>query len=266
MADLEPLLRYWRAQDALFETVSPTPWGAVVSDRRFPAIQEPNYARVETEAPVTLAAVEAALLPALERTGCRREHVVIFRPEEQTDLLVEASTRGERLAWDLVMVHRGPVEPSQDVPVEEVQEPGDAFWAAYRAALPMFDLQDPVALDEVAAIEREVLVPAGHRWFVVSGGDGVAMALAALLVLEGVGFVDVVATFPPARRQGFATALTRRVLAEAADAGAERTYLLAEPRGPAARMYRRLGFEPVTRIASWIAPLDRAAGRPGEAT
>jgi ribosomal protein S18 acetylase RimI-like enzyme len=262
MPDLEPLLRYWRALDALYEAVDPTPWGAVVSDRRFPAIQEPNYARVETSRPVALAEVEADLLPALSRSGCPREHVVVFRPEEQTALLVEASTRGERLAWDLVMVHRGPVEPSPEVPVEEVLDPDDAFWLTHRESLALFDLTDPGALDQVAAIEREVLLPAGRRWFAVPGPDGVPASLAALLVLEGIAFVDVVVTFPWARRRGYATALTRRVLAEASAAGAERTYLLAEPRGRAVLLYRRLGFEPVTQLASWVGPVDRAVGGP----
>lgn len=259
MADLAPLLRYWRAQDALFEAVHPTPWGAVVTDRRYPAIQESNYARVETEHPVPIAAIEDALLPALERSGCGREHVVVFHPDDQTDLLVEASTRGERLAWDLVMVHRGAVEHASDDPVEEVLEPDDAFLHTYRASLELFDLHDPVMHDQLAAIERDVLLPAGHRWFVVPEPAGPA-ALAALLMLEGIAFLDVVATFPHARRRGYATALTRRILVEAAAAGAERTYLLAEPRGIAARLYRRLGFEPLTQLASWIGPMDRAVG------
>jgi predicted GNAT family acetyltransferase len=64
--------------------------------------------------------------------------------------------------------------------------------------------------------------------------------------------VDHVVTFPPARRRGLASALTRRVVAEASAAGAERTYLLAEPDGVAGRMYERVGFAPVTQIPSWI--------------
>ncbi len=265
MADLEPLLRFWRAQDSLFATVRPTGWGAVVTDPRYPTVQESNYARVEAASPIALSDVEDALLPALRRSGCRREHVVVFRPEEQTALLVEASTRGERLAWDLVMARDGGLEPAPDVRVDEVLEPDDAFWLAYRRALALFGLDDPARCDQATAIEREVLLPAGRRWFVVPEPDGRPAALGSLLVLEGVGFVDAVATLPHARRRGFASALARRIRAEAAAAGAERTYLLAEPRGHAARMYRRLGFEPLTQIASWIAPLDPGGGGPAGA-
>ncbi|MGH2635965.1 MAG: GNAT family N-acetyltransferase [Actinomycetota bacterium] len=75
-------------------------------------------------------------------------------------------------------------------------------------------------------------------------------------MLEGVGYLDHVVTFPAARRRGHASALTRRAVTEARAAGAERTYLLAEPDGVAVPMYERLGFSRVTQIASWIS--DRA--------
>jgi len=252
--DLEPLLRFWRAQDDLFDRVEEAWWGAVVSDPRYPRIQEPNYARVETTQPVSLLEVEDALVPAMERSGSRRSHVVVFHPQEQTDLIVEASTRGERLAWDLVMAYTG--EPSDDDPrVRELTEPDDAFWSSHRASLRWFDIAEDEVLDELQAIERDVLAPAGRRWFVVDGPDGVD-ALAALLVLAGAGFIDNVVTFPAARRRGFARALTRRAVTEATAAGAERTYLLAEPDGLAAGMYEGMGFEPVTQIASWISELD----------
>ncbi len=72
MADLEPLLRFWRAHDDLFERTEARWWGAVVSDARFPAIQEPNYARVETRQPVRLEEIEDALVPAMRASGSER--------------------------------------------------------------------------------------------------------------------------------------------------------------------------------------------------
>lgn len=253
--DLEPLLRYWRAQDELFDRVEPAWWGAVVSDPRYPRVQEPNYARVETGEPVRLAEVEEALLPAMARCGCRRAHVVVFRPEEQTDLLVEASTRGDAILFDLVMEHPAVVETDRDPRVEEVTIFDAGFWDAHRDSLRWFDVQDPRVVDEVAAIERDLLVPAGRRWFTVRQ-DGAFAAFAALLVLEGVGYVDHVVTFPEARRRGYASALAQRVASEVAIAGAERTYLLAEREGRAAALYEGIGFRPLTTIASWISPIE----------
>ena len=130
----------------------------------------------------------------------------------------------------------------------------EGFWSAHRASLRWFDVTDARVVDQLQSIEREVLVPAGRRWFVVPGRDGVdgIDALGALLVLDGVGFVDHVVTFPNARRRGHAAAITRRAVSAASGAGAARTYLLAEPEGGAARIYERMGFSPVTQIASWI--------------
>ncbi len=265
MADLEPLLRFWRALDALFEGTVETPWGGIVADPRYPAVQETNYARVESTEPVTLFEIEDPLLPALARSGCRREHVVVFRPESQTGLLAQASMRGDRLTWDLVMVHDEGAPPADVARVVEVRTFDDAFWRAHRDSIRLFDVADEAMLDQLQALERDVLVPAGRRWFVVPGAAGRPEAFSALLVLRGVAFVDHVATLPEVRRRGHATALAGRLLAEARDAGARRTYLLAEPGGVAERIYRGLGFRPVTRIASWIAPLD-GQGAPGGGT
>lgn len=253
VTELEPLLRFWRAQDAVFARVEPHWWGAAVSDPRYPRIQEANYARVETRQPVSLQEVEAELVPAMERSGAARSHVLVFHPEDQTDLLAQASTRGERLTWDLVMERSGPVEGS-DPRVEEVASFDASFWHAYRASARLFDITDEEELDQLQAMERGLLIPGGRRWFQVREGDR-PVAFAALLVLEAIAYVDHVVTSPEARRRGHAGALTTRLLAEAADAGAERTFLLAEPDSAAAAMYARRGFRKVTQLASWISPL-----------
>lgn len=258
MADIEPLLRYWRAQDALFERVEPTWWGAVVADARYPAIQEPNYARVETAQPVRLSEIEAEMVPAAERAGSLRRHVVVFRTEEQVDLIAEASTRGELVTWDLVMVHGGR-PPGPGDRVEEVRAFGEAFWVAHRESSRLFDITDERALDQLQAMERDLMIPAGRRWFAVADRNGPA-ALASLLVLQGSGFVDHVVTFPHARRRGHAQALAERVVAEAAAAGAQRTYLLTEPDSAAERIYGRAGFEPLAHLASWISPRQAPGG------
>jgi ribosomal protein S18 acetylase RimI-like enzyme len=92
----------------------------------------------------------------------------------------------------------------------------------------------------------------------VRGADGSIVSLAALLLLEGVGYVDNVATFPSARRRGFASALTRHVARVAFEEGASTTCLLTDPDAPKlVRLYRRLGFREAGRIASTRGPVDR---------
>jgi ribosomal protein S18 acetylase RimI-like enzyme len=265
--DAGRFLPFWRALDELLERVEPTPWGAVVTDRRFPEIWDANYARVEAAEPPTLAEIEAALRPALARAGARHLHVVLHRPDEQADLLAELSARGDRLSWDVVMEHRGapdgggrpgrgagggaPLDPG--VRVVEV-EPDGAFWGTFRASLAAFGVTDPRALDQIVALERDVFAPA-KRWFAVRAGREVA-SLAALVVLAGAGYVDHVVTFPEHRRRGHAGALVARLVAEARAARCDPVFLLAEDGAPAVRLYERLGFRAVGRIGSTLSPLS----------
>ena len=253
MEYLEPLLRFWRAQDAAFERVDPFWWGGIVSDARFPRIQEANYARVETTQRLRLAEVEEPLLSAMDRAAMGRSHVVVFSPEDQPDRLAEASTRGETLAWDLVMQHAGVPPAVDDVLVEEATLDDELVASGHRASLRWFDVTDATVVDEIVAWERAVMIPLGRRWFVVRH-DGEPVAFAGLLVLERVGYLDNVVTLPEARRRGYASGLTARAVEEARASGAERTYLMADPNGNARAIYERLGFRPVTQIASWIRP------------
>ena len=105
---------FWRSLDAMFGRVEPTRWGAVVTDGRYPAVWDANYARVDVDsAGLTLAEVEASLLPALQETGTSVQHLVSFQPEATRALLHELEARGHRLTWDLVMdlVEEPPTRP-----------------------------------------------------------------------------------------------------------------------------------------------------------
>ncbi len=244
--------------DASFDRVEPAPWGAVVTDDRFPSIWDVNYARVETEDPAfTLAEVDRVLRPAIERSGSRHDHVVVFHPEELTTLLTEASTRGDKLSFDAVMELRGePASPTADIDVDEVGRFDKGFWAAYRESLGLFDIAEPDVVEQLGAIERDVLIPAGTRWFEVCD-KGRPVSFGSLVSFEGVGYIDHVVTFPKARRKGYASAIARRIVAESRTAGLEHLYLLVEPGGHAVTLYERLGFVTVTQIASTLGPLRR---------
>ncbi len=255
MPDLGSLLPLWRALDERFQRVEPTPWGAVVSDRRFSRIWDVNYARVETSHPVGLAEVERSLLPALRSAGARHEHIVLFHPDAHADLVTEASTRGDRLSWDAVMVLRDRgATAAGTVAVEEVDVFDEALWKDLATSLPEFDVTAPTAATQILRIERELLLPAGKRWFAVREGRR-RVALGSLLVLAGAGIVDHVVTLPEARGRGYASAIVRRIVEEARPAGAGSLWLLTEPGGRAERLYQRLGFVTITRIASTLRPL-----------
>jgi GNAT superfamily N-acetyltransferase len=255
MADLELLLRFWRALDSEFETVEPTWWGGVVADSRFPDIWDVNYARVETDDDaLSFAEVESSLLPVMDRIGARHVHMVVFHPEQLTALLSEASSRGDRLSWDTLMELRGeaPHAPNP-IDVEEIDPHDPSFWPAYRGSLGEFRITEQDAISQLIDIERDVLIPAGKRWYAVQEA-GRVQALGSLMGMEGVGYVDHIVTFPEARRRGYAGAIVRRIAAEALHSDLDHLYLLAEPGAEAVALYERVGFEAIGHIASTLRP------------
>ena len=70
------------------------------------------------------------------------------------------------------------------------------------ASLSLFDVHDPDAVRQLRRIEEEVMTDA-KRWYGVRDGGELA-SIAALVELEGVGYLDNVATFPGARGRGYA--------------------------------------------------------------
>jgi ribosomal protein S18 acetylase RimI-like enzyme len=252
----EHIHRFWRALDERLAHVEPTWWGAVVTDPRFSAIWDINYARVDTAAPdLTLREVAHALLPALAEVGMETFHVVSFHPEETTGLLVELSTIGHSLSWDLVMdLMTEPTIRAADVRVEPL-DAGDELWPRVEESLALFG-NDPTVAEQLRGIE-EVTFAAGHkRWFGVRDDDGAIVALAALVLLEGVGYLDNVATFPEARGRGLASSIVATAIDVARGAGADHVSLFADPDdGAVVRMYERLGFREVGRLASTRGPV-----------
>lgn len=262
MTDIaDDLVRFWTALDSRLETVEPTWWGAVVTDRRFPNVWDTNYARVEIGDPsITLEEITTAVAPALEASNAAAVHLVMFRPAATSGLLDQLAARGDAPSWDVVMVHTSEdPAPTPSAAVEELPV-DDRLWSSVASSLPSFGMTDPATIGQLLQIEREVLDPGvTKRWFGVRDGSGRVVALGALVVLARLGYVDHVVTFPEARGRGHARAIVSRILHEAGATGVERTFLLAEPDGPIA-LYEGLSFREATRIASTLAPRHTDGG------
>lgn len=268
---MERVLACWRALDARFERCRPTAWGAVVTDARFPRIHDVNYARIDrARRTMRLADVERELSDDLARVGARQLHIVVFEPARATALLAEASRAGARLTWEIVMTRRAAaLEERDDVPVKEVRTFGPAFMRAFRRSAREFGGTDAGITDQIEAIECDVLIPAGKRWFTVRE-SGRSIAFGSLLVLGDAALIDHVVTLPHARRRGYADAIVRRICAEACSAGAAITWLLTDRDGDARWLYERLGFRETATIASTLRSFDGPSvrtrpGRPSRA-
>jgi ribosomal protein S18 acetylase RimI-like enzyme len=165
---------------------------------------------------------------------------------------------------------RGPTEDDRGIEVEELI-PGDELWDRLAASLRSFGIEEPDAVAQLSRLERDVLTPAGKRWFGVRD-KGVVVSLAAMVVIGDVGYLDNVATFPEARGRGYASALTSRLCAEAMAAGAEHVSLFADPGAKdVVSMYERIGFRGVATIGSTRGPIPatraaRDAGSSGTMT
>jgi ribosomal protein S18 acetylase RimI-like enzyme len=165
-------------------------------------------------------------------------------------VLAGFSARGDRLTWDVVMAARpdraagGPRSS-----VEELHNADPSFWARHRETLAGFGVEGAAA-DQLELLERDLAGGAGKRWFGVHRADEL-VALGSLLVLDGVGYVDGVFTFPQARGRGHAGALVRTMVGEARRAGAADVLLLVADGGPTG-LYERAGFEVVGRIAGTL--------------
>ena len=248
-----PLLELFSALDDVLERNDPTWWGGVVADSRIPLIYDANYARVEVDR-VSLAEIEETLCPALRRAGARQEHVAVFRPETAKPLLDELELAGGRFTYDTAMRFEGDPSLEPDLEVAEIVDPDDRFWAAQHRILPEFDVADPPTIEQFVRWEREILAPAGKRWFSVEL-DREPAGFAALAVHEGTGYVDNVVTFHEFRRRGVATALMRRIVREATAAACNRLFLLADDPGPIG-LYERLGFLDVGPVVGWVRALE----------
>jgi len=206
---------------------------------------------------LTLDTLDGALEPALGSVGAAHRHAVLFDPDAMASIIADASRRGARLSPDAVLVldgarlRRHAATPRDDGAafVEEVESVDERFLREVGDSLTEFDVDDPGTTAQLMAIERDVLLPAGKRWFRVRL-DGRTAALGSLLALGREALVDHVVTLPFARRRGFAAAVVSRMASESASLGVSAMLLTTEPGGAAQRVYERLGFRRVRTIVS----------------
>jgi ribosomal protein S18 acetylase RimI-like enzyme len=252
-------------------SLRPTPWGAIVTDSRYPRVYEANHASILRPAPdLTLQDIRTELLPALEEAGATHEHIEVMDADDDCPALRDLLASPGKHDPDVVMVYEdeGPAgarragfhEP-EGIQVEEVEHPDDSFWNLYRLVPNEYGERLPnEVLDQMLTRVRELFLP--WERFYVGVVDGAIAGLVSVLTLEGVAYIDNVVTLPRFRRRGIATAAVTRAVSASLEAGAEMVFLLAEENGSPQRLYELLGFRVHRRCYGFTRPLPgRAPGR-----
>lgn len=260
---LTPELRaFWEAVNGMSLVVDQHPWGAVVTDARFPMVWDANHASVFVTPGPSLDEVRSALLPALRTAGAGYEHVECWDLPPDEPLVAELRERLGAADRDLVMVHegdgtRGELPPS-DAEVREVSGDDDEFWTWYGGTRNAFGtIMTEDVIRQLVVRDREVIASHGARWF-VGYLDGQRAGLTSLHRMAGVGYVDNVVTLEPFRRRGVAAAMVEAAVRASREDGVEILHLLAEEGGAPSRMYERLGFRVRHRVVSFTRRLERA--------
>src|SRR5438128_1804900 len=111
--------------DARLARVVTMPWGAVVTDPRFPLIHDVNCARVDRGHGLDLSAVREVLVSALHAAGAPALHVVTFDPAGSERLLDDLERAGAAFTYDTVMKwHAASPEPRRRHEVAELDPNG----------------------------------------------------------------------------------------------------------------------------------------------
>jgi ribosomal protein S18 acetylase RimI-like enzyme len=259
-----PILSFWMTSLDLHAAVRRTPWGAIVTDPRYPLVFEANHASVLQRVPgLTLADIRAELLPALGQAGATHEHIEVMDADDDSPSLHDLLASPGEHDPDVVMVYEDEAATGErragghqpvGLRIEEVVRPDEPFWSLYRQVPNEYGERLPEAiLDQMLARARELFLP--WETFFAATVDGSIASVASVLTLEGVAYIDNVVTLPPFRGRGIASAVVSRAVSASQRAGAELVFLLAEENGAPQRLYERLGFRVHRRCYGFTRPL-----------
>ncbi len=256
----EPIRSFFYAYESLARRVVRTPWGLVVTDRRYPDVYDANKAQVLEAAPdLTFDEIRRALVPMLERDGIAFEHIEFMCLSDRVPAAREAQAVCGRSRPDVVMAFDAdiPLEPRPSAAlVREVTHPDEAFWRSWIDSRLEFgvSMSQPV-LDQLLDRDRRVFRRAGMRIF-AGYIDGELAGFCSLLSMEAAGYIDSVVTRREFRRRGVASATVSAAVSASVKARDRATFLLAEAGGRAQRLYEKLGFQVIARANGYTRPIE----------
>jgi ribosomal protein S18 acetylase RimI-like enzyme len=267
----EPIRSFFYAYESLAARVVRTPWGLVVTDRRYPDVYDANKAQVLEAAPgLTFEDMRRVLVPMLERDGIDFEHVEFMCMADRMAAVGEAQAACGRSRPDAVMaidaVDATPAPRPSQAEVREVTDPDQGFWKIWIDSRLDFGTPMPQpVLDQLLDRDRSVFRPAGMRIF-AGYLDGELAGFCSLLSMEAAGYIDSVVTRREHRRKGVASATVMAAAAASRRARDRATFLLAEYGGRPQRLYEGLGFSVIARANGFTRPREPLADTAGAVT
>lgn len=247
----------WELERRCATRVEPTAFGSAFLNDSFPRRYDSNFVWVERP----LDGVEADSLAA-DADRALGEHGL-----EHRKIHLDEGEHGQRVAMGFLdlgwsaehLVAMGWVRDPEPRPRVGVREVG---FAEARPILEEILRREPYGGDEEVVAQlaefRGVLERAVGATFFLAEADGRPAGVCELYVMRGVAQVESVDTLEEFRGRGVASAVVLSAAAAARARGCDLVFLRADERDWPKDLYRRLGFEPVSR--SWEFTLLPAGG------
>jgi ribosomal protein S18 acetylase RimI-like enzyme len=253
MTELERCLAFLRELDraAADQTLS-YPFGEAHLHEPLPRVWSRNYLVAENNlelASAELLAVEADRI--LGGADLRHRRVEVNNDEAGARLEAGFRALGWGAECDLVMVASH--EPDRDPDLARAEEVGfdelEPIWAEGIRSEPFG--QDEEVVRQLIENKRVVMSAIETRFF-AARVDGAIASYCDLYSDGRTGQIEAVLTLERFRSQGLARATVLRALAASREAGNDLTFLLAMRDDWPQELYRKLGFDEIGRIWSFL--------------
>jgi ribosomal protein S18 acetylase RimI-like enzyme len=255
MAELERCLAFLRELDrrAADQTLAYT-FGEAHLHERLPRVWSRNYLVAETNletASAELLAVEADRI--LGASGLRHRRIEVHDDEVGARLEPAFRALGWAAECDLVMVAHH--EPDREPDLGRAEEVGfeelEPIWAEGIRSEPFG--QDEEVVRQLIGNKRVVMNAIETRFF-AARVDGAIASYCDLYSDGRTGQIEAVMTLERFRNQGLARTTVSCALAASREAANDLTFLLAMRDDWPHELYRKLGFDEVGRIWSFLRP------------
>lgn len=253
---LEAAIDFHRRWAEAGGSATPTGWGSILSNVRYPLVHMANLAWVDVVPPDGPGAILDDLDAAFMGTDVRHRRLQFADARSAYEVQEDLARRGFKPLASLAMAKVGLpaciVNPDVDVrPVVEATTEGD-FGGIAAMVHHEFGYEDEESR-QLLALSRERARLVDMRSF-VAYLRGEPAGIVTLWPLAPVALVEDVATRPEFRMQGVGRTMIFQACSFAADAGCEYVLLMTDLSGVGHPLFKTLGFQPVGEVRGFLRP------------